>query len=282
MTEACAHFKFSDFVREDEAYHYASTELTADNAAKYHDHDYHEVFWLAEGRGRHEWNGRAEKIERGWLYLIRPSDRHRVSGSDESPLQIVNLAFPSESWEAIRNRYYAREADWFERSEEERKWRLGPRAWQVLDYWSKRLSEPTRPRVAVEGFLMELPLLVSEDQTDRKELGMPDWLAHARREIGKLENFSGGTEAFAKLAGRSPSHVSRATVRWLGCTPTELINAARIDYASQQLAETNRPILDIMFDCGLTNLSHFYALFRKRHGVSPRRYRLQAHPTVRG
>jgi AraC-like DNA-binding protein len=60
------------------------------------------------------------------------------------------------------------------------------------------------------------------------------------------------------------------------------VNAARMDFSARQLAETSRPILEIAFDCGLTNLSHFYALFRKRFGVSPRRYRLQAHSTVRG
>ena len=96
------------------------------------------------------------------------------------------------------------------------------------------------------------------------------------------EQFAGGTVALARLAGRSPSHVARVAVRWYGQTPTEIVNTARMGFSARQLAETSRPIMEIALDCGLNNLSHFYALFRRRFGVSPRRYRLQAHPTVRG
>ena len=78
------------------------------------------------------------------------------------------------------------------------------------------------------------------------------------------------------------SFAGRATVRWLKQTPTEIVNTVRMDYSARQLTETARPILEIALDCGLNNLSHFYALFRQRFGVSPRKYRLRAHPTVRG
>lgn len=281
MARACAHFKIADFVQPGQYYHFAQVELADGEGARLHDHDYHEIFWLTRGRGEHLWNGRAMTVEPGELYLIRPRDRHRVAGSAEAPLHIVNLAFPSATWRTVQQRYFGDQPDWFEQPDEQRRWPVGARAKQALDYWARRLSELSRPQVILEGFLMELPSLRSRE-TERREAALPDWLARAQREIAKPEHFAGGTVAFAKLAGRTASHVSRATERWLGCTPTDIVNAARIDHAARQLAQTSRPILDIMFDCGLTNLSHFYALFRKRFGVSPRRYRLQAHPTVRG
>lgn len=281
MARSWAHFKLADFVQPGEHYHFARTELSGGEGARVHDHDYHEVFWLTRGHGEHRWNGRNDRAEAGRFYLIRPQDRHRVAGSSSAPLHIINLAFPSEIWAEVRKRYFADQPDWFEQRDTERVWPVGPRAKLSLDYWARRLTEPDRPRVVLEGFLMELPSLRGRDPALGTPL-VPEWLARAQREILKPEHFANGTAGFARLAGRSPSHVSRATERWLGCTPTDLVNAARIDHAARQLAETGRPILDIMFDCGLTNLSHFYALFRKRHGVSPRRYRLQAHPTVRG
>lgn len=281
MRRPCAHFKLADFVSTGEHYHFARTELAGGDGARFHDHDYHEVFWLTRGRGEHQWNGRDETVEPGKIYLIRPRDRHCVIGSFSVPMHIVNVAFPSRTWAEVRERYFADVPDGFERPEAERVRPISPRAKQALDYWDRRLAEAGRPRVAVEGFLMDLPGLLAST-AEPAITQAPDWLEHARREIARPEHFAGGTPAFARLAGRSASHVSRATERWWGCTPTDVVNAARIDHAARQLAETSRPILDIMFDCGLTNLSHFYALFRKRHGVSPRRYRLQAHPTVRG
>lgn len=281
MPGKCAHFKIKDFVRPGEAYHYARTALTADNAARYHDHDYHEVFWVLRGEGEHRWNGHKSPLGAGTLCLIRPADRHLVTGSDESPLLIVNVAFPSETWARVRGRYFGDEPDCFEAPQEQRRWKMELRSPAGLNHWAERLANTARPRVLLDGFLMELPFWRPRSSGPAHE-PVPEWLVRAQREIGRPENFAGGTPAFARLAGRSPSHVARAAVKCLGKTPTEIVNAARIEHSAHQLAETTKPIMDIMLDCGLTNLSHFYALFRKRFGVSPRRYRLQAHPTVRG
>lgn len=280
MPLRCAHFKLADFIRPGETFHFAQTTLTADNAARYHDHDYHEVFWVTHGRGEHLLNGRTHALQAGQLHLIRPRDRHRVTGSDAAPLRIANLAFPSRAWVEVRRRYFRREPDWFAAPEDQRVRAADARVAAVLAHWAERLADPARPRVALDGFLMELPRLFRQRAAGVE--AVPEWLALACREIARPEHFSGGTPKLAQLAGRSPSHVARAAVRWLGQTPTDLVNAARLDYSARQLAETTRPILDIALDCGLTNLSHFYALFRKRFGVSPRRYRLQALPTVRG
>lgn len=281
MREACSHFKLSDFVRLGEAYHFARTDLTADNIARLHDHDYHEMFWVLRGRGDHRLNGRSSPLQAGVVQLIRPQDRHRVTGSAEAPLRIVNVAFSSQAWRDLHMRYFAPAVDWFELPEAQRCWRMEPRVQALLSHWAERLADPSRPRVALDGFLMDLPHF-RPGLAGPNQVPVPDWLARAVQEIARPEHLVGGTLALARLAGRTPSHVARATVRWLHQTPTDIVNAARMDYAARQLAETARPIIDIMFDCGLSNLSHFYALFRRRFGISPRRYRLRALPTVRG
>jgi len=281
MPSQCAHFKLTDFIHADESYHFARTELTSANGAVYHDHDYHEIFWATRGAGEQCWNEHKSALQINTLYLVKPQDHHRVVGSSAKPMRIMNLAFPSEAWLEMRARYFAEDPDWFEQPEAARAWSLEPRAQGMLNYWAERLLAEGRPRVVLDGLLMELPQLRTLAGADMKGQ-IPDWLAHARREIARPEYFIGGAPAFARLAGRSPSHVARAAVRWLGATPTDMVNTARMDYTAEKLAETERPIIDIMFDCGLTNLSHYYALFRKRFGMSPRRYRLQAHRTVRG
>jgi AraC family cel operon transcriptional repressor len=280
MAVACRHFKIASFIRGDAAFHFAQTDLTSGNFAPYHDHDFHELFWVLRGQGHHRLNGRTHGLSPGRLFLIRPQDKHSVTGNDAAPLRILNLAFPSRFWREIRRRYFSRAADPYDRSPLDRGWALDARAQVALERWASRLAEPERSRVTLDGFLMELPTFLAE--TGRGTKPAPVWLAHARSSMNSPEHFAGGTLALAKLAGRSPSHVARAAVRWLGQTPTEIVNTARMDYAARQLGETARPIVEIALDCGLANLSHFYALFRARHGVSPRKYRLQAHPTVRG
>lgn len=281
MRETCAHFRLADFLRPGESYHFADLELHGDNGARYHDHDYHEVFWVKAGAGAQRLNGRPLPLGPGELWLVRPADRHVVRGDPAAGLRVVNVAFPGRAWAAVRRRYFAGGRDPFAGSR--RVWLADDRALAALAHCAERLAAPGRPRVALDGFLMELPgLLAAAGPEHGAEEGMPDWLARACREIAQPAHFQGGTRAFARLAGRSPAHVAREALRRLGRTPTDFVNAARLDHSARQLATTARPIADIALDSGLNNLSHFYALFRKRFGLSPRRYRLQAHSTVRG
>ncbi|MEI6082685.1 MAG: helix-turn-helix transcriptional regulator [Verrucomicrobiota bacterium] len=77
------------------------------------------------------------------------------------------------------------------------------------------------------------------------------------------------------MAGRSAEHVARVTRDLLHETPSDLVNRVRLQYAARQLALSDAKIMDIALDCGLTNLSHFYRLFRHQFGSTPQAYRQQ-------
>lgn len=274
-----AHFKLTDFVRPGEEYHFARTEINTGNQARYHDHDYHELCWVTHGTGRHRWNGRTYAMEPHQFFLIHPTDRHRVGNHGAAALGIINLAFSSAAWAAVIGRYFADKPDPFLADQNERMISLDTAGRATLEFWVSRLERSGRPQVALDGLLMDLPQLLRPVSPPSL---LPDWLERAGREIVLPENFRDGTPAFARLAGRTPSHLARATRRWLGRTPSELVNAARMEFSAHQLVTTNRAIVEIALDCGLANLSHFYALFRRAHGMSPRHYRLRATSPVNG
>lgn len=58
-----------------------------------------------------------------------------------------------------------------------------------------------------------------------------------------------------------------------GQTFTEYLAGIRCDKAAELLVNSERTILDIAISCGFGNLSHFYHVFKKRTGTSPKRYR---------
>jgi AraC-like DNA-binding protein len=58
-----------------------------------------------------------------------------------------------------------------------------------------------------------------------------------------------------------------------GQTFTEYLSGIRCDKAAEFLVNSERTILDIAISCGFGNLSHFYHVFKKRKGTSPKRYR---------
>lgn len=59
----------------------------------------------------------------------------------------------------------------------------------------------------------------------------------------------------------------------LGMSPTQYINELRISYAGNLLLNTDMEIVDISLEIGLENVSYFYDLFKRRHNLTPHRYR---------
>jgi AraC-like DNA-binding protein len=53
----------------------------------------------------------------------------------------------------------------------------------------------------------------------------------------------------------------------------ETIIEYRLNYAIQQLIQTDKPISDISFESGFGDVSHFYKMFKLKMGVSPLNYR---------
>jgi AraC family transcriptional regulator len=80
----------------------------------------------------------------------------------------------------------------------------------------------------------------------------------------------------ARLAGLSPFHFLRCFAKALGVTPHQYLVRCRIKRAARLLAERERAITDVAFDCGFNDLSNFIRTFRRAAGISPRAFRKAA------
>jgi AraC-like DNA-binding protein len=77
----------------------------------------------------------------------------------------------------------------------------------------------------------------------------------------------------ARLSGLSPFHFLRTFAKILGVTPHQYLVRCRLKRAARLLAERERPITDVAFDCGFSDLSNFIRTFRRAAGMSPRAFR---------
>jgi AraC family cel operon transcriptional repressor len=119
-----------------------------------------------------------------------------------------------------------------------------------------------------------LRLLRGKHHADSSAPQMPGWLASALGQVSVNRQHFQSTRALARLAGRSPEHLSRELRRWTGKTPTDVINEARMTYAARALIESGDKIMTIALDCGIQNLGYFYRLFQRTFGTSPQAYRI--------
>jgi AraC family cel operon transcriptional repressor len=135
------------------------------------------------------------------------------------------------------------------------------------------LWQASRRRLALEKFLLELYLMLQPVRSTTAT-AMPDWLAEACTTVQKHSYFSEGAAGLVRASRRSPEHVARVVRAHFKCTPSEYVNRIRMDYAARELRLSTRSIIEIGLECGIQDLSHFYALFREAYGQTPRRYRL--------
>jgi AraC-like DNA-binding protein len=82
--------------------------------------------------------------------------------------------------------------------------------------------------------------------------------------------------AVSRLANLSPFHFLRSFAQVIGVTPHQYLVRSRLQRAARLLAEQERAITDIAFDCGFNDLSNFIRTFRRAAGVSPRGFRRAA------
>jgi len=59
----------------------------------------------------------------------------------------------------------------------------------------------------------------------------------------------------------------------MGMTIFQYLNKIKVDFACKLLIDTDMNIIDICFDSGFNNLSHFNKQFKKITGLTPKEYR---------
>jgi AraC-like DNA-binding protein len=80
-------------------------------------------------------------------------------------------------------------------------------------------------------------------------------------------------EEIAEMVHMAPASACRFFKSSTGLTIFEYLNKIKIDYACKLLLNTELNIVDISYDCGFNNLSHFNKQFRKFLGKTPSEFR---------
>jgi len=90
-----------------------------------------------------------------------------------------------------------------------------------------------------------------------------------------VENFreSVSLNKAAAIANMTPNAFCKYFKKVTRKTFIETIIEYRLNYATQQLVQTDKPISEIAFDSGFGDVSHFYKMFKVKMGLSPLNYR---------
>lgn len=82
-------------------------------------------------------------------------------------------------------------------------------------------------------------------------------------------------QELSSLAGMSYAYFSKYFKTHMGLPFTEYVNRRRIAKATRLLALTDRKITDVAHSVGLENMAHFYEMFKRFNGCTPKQFKLK-------
>ncbi len=270
-----------DLVETGQQAHWARVTLRVEEETTLHDHDFAEVFWVEQGQLIHRINDTEQVLAPGSLVLIRPADQHGLRCTDTDACTFFNLAIPRQTWLGLARRYRLERRWWWTADALPFQTRWRPADLAGLSASAERAARTPHSALALDWVVVDL-LQRLADEGPASGRVTPDWLHQVLRQLDQPEHLTAGVAGLARLAARSPDHVNRAVRASFGKTATDLVNELRLDYVARQLSLSDADILDSAYAVGFHNVGHFYKLFRRRFGTTPRGYRRQYRQVLGG
>lgn len=233
-----------------------------------HFHSYFELEIVLDGTGTQELGGVCYELERGDVYLLTPTDYHRVVAKD-GVLTLWNVVFDEQA--LTEGAHRARPLRTVTPH------RLSKAVLSRLDRLCSLLMEECEEATPLcEGALFDSLL-------STLFRALPSDARHAEGEhrgaIEKacryLDTHFRDAPTLGEIAahvGFHPAYFSEQFKRVTGTSYVEHLNERRIAYAKQLLSEGLR-VSEACFGAGFGSLSNFQHRFRQNVGCSPREYK---------
>ena len=238
-----------------------------------HNHEFYEVF-LTLSPVNHFINGKNEKLDRGTLVFIRPSDIHGIIYDGKSNCEIINLSFSARLLGLMTG--YLAISQTFIDNLHPAKILLGEFETQKLAETLDKIAIVTPDPMYIRCVLFELVTMFLKQNSSEKKL-FPEWFENMCSQMKEKDNFIAGTRRMTEITGKSREYISRSVKKYLGITSTDLVNDLRLNYAASQIINSSQNITDICLDAGFFSISWFNKLFIQKYGMSPQKFRRSGH-----
>ena len=235
-----------------------------------------EFFLVTEGELDHEINGEIIHLEKGDFVFVRDFDVHRFLPSTKR-YTWVNVNFSRRTFKSLM--------DFLDSPDLEKSILSNPTApviklsqgetercikkFSIMRNVSKKNSYFFKLEVRKQLLFIFSTFFVQND----KRYFLPEWLDTLCSKMRDFENFSIGASRMYELNPKSKPHLIKSMQQYLNTTVSDFVNEQRINYASEQLKNTNKPIIDIALECGFNSINYFYRLFKQMHDYTPYAYR---------
>ena len=239
-----------------------------------HGHDHYELELIVQGRGRQWINNVCVPMRQGSLYLLTPSDIHRVEADE--PLQVLSIHYLPEIAAQIEFDQI-REAHSTELSQQDFElFRL--LAFSALSEREQGMPYGTQKMLSVTMLML----------THLLRNGTKHAAAVSSRHMQQALDFIHQNYVNSRLrlkdaagvCGLSACYFSTAFHNAVGCGFSEYLISYRLHRACMLLSDVNVTVSEAAYEVGFASLSHFFRAFRGVYHCTPRQYRQRALSSV--
>ncbi len=243
-------------------------------SARYHTHDYWEIFFLASGRATHYFNETIDDLSPRELFILRPGDRHRVSMhssneqylhwdiylKDETMHEIANLLVPDGTlYENLRSGKLTLS------------FKLEQSSFDLFLVLLSRRQDNNEEMLlkSIVAHILTLPFL-SHDDTFAQA---PSYIRKLYRFIQSHCTDKEAIKEYLENIGYCSEHVSRQFKKYTGLSMRDHIVNCKLDYSKILLRGTENTITIISSTLGFSCDASFIASFKQKFGITPSKWR---------
>jgi AraC family L-rhamnose operon regulatory protein RhaS len=254
--------------------------------------DYLKLYYVLDGEADFMISGRQERLSHQCVFVIPKHATHYLRDAEDQPLSLYILGIRDDCLEGLST--FGEELDRLNLLATQRLRAIPPRdhaAYEIPRAFRRILYEQRMKRdgyvatiqstvlnlvVALNRIFQNVPAERSGEKTNETVSRILEVARYI--ESNFYEPIT--VEKAARMACLSVRQFTHQFKTVHGVTFLEYLHYHRIHYAKDLLKHTNQEILAVCFEAGFNDLAHFYRIFKRLTGTSPRKFRLSERERV--
>ncbi len=253
-----------------------------------HHHTAIEISYICSGHGIYRIRGKEVKFGAGDLFFFGTNEVHCITDVFEGEeMRLLNLHLePRFLWTIEENLADSRLVGFFIERSQEIPTRIDKSAEGLASLLLSMRDEANAGSAAYDLMmkvsLLELLVLLMRSYGYQEKQAPKQLHTEHFKSVGSAldyihENLSSplSLDTIAAKAGMSRTYFCQIFKKLNGLSPWDYIGIKRIEKAQHMLRVGDKSVLDISYECGFNNISHFNRIFKRITGQTPSEYRKQ-------
>ena len=242
-----------------------------------HFHDKHELYYLESGKTKYFIGSEIYLLTPGDFLFIPKGEFHKTDNGGDSSTERLLFVFNDDF---IGSEY----TGYIDELSEDKHVRLPQEQLELFRGILRKIEQEAnlRQKNYIEMqklYLRQILILISRfrQKDNPKKLSETYILIRdAARYISSNCNQDLSLSALSRKYAVSPGYFSKLFKKVTGVGLNEYVNISRVTAARELLKTSNLPITRVAEECGFNDSNYFAQVFKKIHGITPKKYSLQA------